>query len=141
MDGGGFCYSAVCRSFTQPPGAQWSPLVAAAFLLAPLGVVCGDKPTVGLATILAAPTQRAQVIAALLGAILLVVSLVLAPRWPSAWIDATRPAPHMSSPVAHWRVGGPLLLLALLRWRRPEARWLAALACVPQSTLPYEGVY
>jgi hypothetical protein len=27
-----------------------------------------------------------------------------------------------------------LLLLALVRWRRPEARLLAALACVPQTS-------
>ena len=32
------------------------------------------------------------------------------------------------------------LALALLRWRRPEARLLAALACVPQTMLPYEAV-
>jgi hypothetical protein len=38
-------------------------------------------------------------------------------------------------------VGGPLTLLALLRWRRSEARLLAALACVPQSTVMYEGLY
>jgi hypothetical protein len=47
----------------------------------------------------------------------------------------------MSAPLAHWRVGAPLVLLALLRWRRPEARWLVALACVPQSTIVYEGLY
>ena len=43
--------------------------------------------------------------------------------------------------MRNWRVGAPLVLLALLRWRRPEARWLVALACVPQSTVPYEGMY
>jgi hypothetical protein len=34
--------------------------------------------------------------------------------------------------------GGPLVLLALLKWRRPEARLLAAMACVPHTLLPYE---
>ena len=121
--------------------AQWSPLVAAAFLLAPLGVVAAIKPTAGLATVLAARTQRAQLVAAALSAALVAASLVVAPRWPSAWRAAIADAPHMSSLVAHWRVGGPLLLLALLRWRRAEARWLVALACVPLSTVPYEGLY
>jgi len=34
--------------------------------------------------------------------------------------------------------GGILLLLALIRWRRPEGRLLAALACVPQTIGLYE---
>jgi hypothetical protein len=36
--------------------------------------------------------------------------------------------------------GGPLALLALLRWRRTEARLLVALACVPQSLMLYDTV-
>jgi hypothetical protein len=36
------------------------------------------------------------------------------------------------------RPGGFLLLLALSRWRRPEARLLAAMACVPQTLGLYE---
>ncbi|MGZ8455041.1 MAG: hypothetical protein ACXWZ4_00340 [Gemmatirosa sp.] len=122
-------------------GGQWSPLVAAAFLLPALGVVAALKPTVGLATLAAARTQRAQVVAIAAGAALVLVSVLVAPSWPTAWRAAIADAPHMSAPIAHWRVGAPLVLLALLRWRRPEARWLLALACVPQSTVPYEGVY
>ncbi|MDF1501886.1 hypothetical protein [Roseisolibacter sp. H3M3-2] len=122
-------------------GGQWSVIVAAAFLLWPLGVVAVLKPTVGLATVMAAPGDRWPAAAAVAGILLGGISLALAPDWPSAWLAATSTAPHMSAPVAHWRVGGPLALLALLRWRRPEARWLVALACVPQSTLPYEGLY
>jgi hypothetical protein len=44
----------------------------------------------------------------------------------------------MSAPVM--RPGGFLLLLALLRWRRPEARLLAGLACIPQTPVLYETV-
>jgi hypothetical protein len=44
----------------------------------------------------------------------------------------------VTAPVT--RAGGPLLLLALLRWRRPEARLLAALACVPQTPAFYEAL-
>ena len=36
--------------------------------------------------------------------------------------------------------GGAFALLALLRWRRPEARLVVALACVPQTPLLYETV-
>jgi hypothetical protein len=35
---------------------------------------------------------------------------------------------------------GFLVLAAAARWRRPEARLLAALACVPQTLLMYESV-
>jgi hypothetical protein len=38
------------------------------------------------------------------------------------------------------RPGGFLLPLALLRWRRPEARLLLALACVPQTPTLNETV-
>ena len=38
------------------------------------------------------------------------------------------------------RPGGFLLLAALLRWRRPEARLLAALCCLPHVTTLYETV-
>jgi hypothetical protein len=33
-----------------------------------------------------------------------------------------------------------LLLLALLRWRRPEARWLAMTACIPGTPGPQEAL-
>ena len=36
------------------------------------------------------------------------------------------------------RPGGFLLFLALIRWRKPEARLLAAMACVPQTLGLYE---
>ncbi|GLC26662.1 hypothetical protein [Roseisolibacter agri] len=120
---------------------QWSVLVAAAFFLWPLGLLAVLKPTVGLATVAASLSFRAYLVAAVAGVVLLAASFALAPDWLTAWRAATAQAPHMSAPVAHWRVGGPLVLLALLRWRRPEARWLVALACVPQSTVPYEAVY
>ena len=38
------------------------------------------------------------------------------------------------------RPGSFLALLCLLRWRRPEARLVAALACVPQTPMLYEAV-
>lgn len=128
--------------FNAAGSGQWSVLVAAALLLpGALGAVSAMKPTVGLAVLASARTGRTQVIALAAGIVLLVLSLALRPTWPAEWRAAIGDAPHMSAPVVHWRVGGPLLLLALLRWRRPEARWLVVLACVPQSTIVYEGLY
>jgi hypothetical protein len=128
-----FCHAA--------SAAQWSPIVSAAVLLPALAGIVGIKPTVGLAVLASYRTQRSQVIGVATAFALLAASFVLLPAWPVGWIVATSSAKHLSAPVAHLAVGGPLALLAMLRWRRPEARLLAALACVPQSTVMYEGLY
>lgn len=44
----------------------------------------------------------------------------------------------MSAPVT--RPGGLLLLLAVWRWKRPEARLLLGLSCIPQTPVAYEAV-
>lgn len=72
------------------------------------------------------------------GALLLLVSFAARPSWLGEWMPTLSQTGHMVVPLAH--AGGPLLLLALLRWRRPEARMLLALACVPQTALLYEMV-
>jgi hypothetical protein len=121
--------------------AQWSPLIAAATLLPALGVLAALKPTVGAAVVFAQRTQRAQLVIMVASIALVVASLLIDPAWPSGWLASIRGAAQITAPIAHWRVGAPILLLGLLRWRRPEARLLVALACVPQSTIIYEGLY
>lgn len=112
---------------------QWAPWLAAAALVPTLGVVFAAKPTVGLAAFLYRPTWRAALAAAALG----VVALALVPRWPLEWLALVRHGtPHAVPLLSPW--GGPLVALALLRWRRPEARLLAALACVPQFPWFYD---
>jgi hypothetical protein len=69
------------------------------------------------------------------GLVLAVMALAAMPAWPVRWLEALRQSIQVA-PVA--RPGGVLLLLALLRWRQPEARMLAALACVPQTIGLYE---
>jgi hypothetical protein len=58
------------------------------------------------------------------------------PPWLSEWYPTLTDLTHLRAPIQFW--GGPLVLLALLRWRLPEARLLVALACVPQSMFLYE---
>jgi hypothetical protein len=108
-----------------------SPVFTAAALVPTLGFVWAAKPTLGAAMFAAFPSRRA--LAGIAAMILL--SLVVLPRWPLGWIEAVRHQIH-SAPVA--RPGGALLLLALLRWRRPEGRLVAAYAFVPQSTGLYD---
>ena len=120
---------------------QWSPLLGAAFGLSWLGVLLSAKPTIGFAIFVARPTR-----AALVGAVaFFALSLLLLPSWPVDWIAALH---HTSLGVKGGTpyfapmgtAGGAFALLALLRWRRPEARLIFALACVPQTPLLYETV-
>lgn len=112
---------------------QWSPLLTAAAVLPALSWIWAAKPSVGAALFAAFPTRRA-----LAGGVLLLgVSLAVFPTWPVRWMEALRETNHLA-PVM--RPGGFLLLLALIRWRQPEARLLAALACVPQIIGLYESL-
>jgi len=121
-----YCYALIL--------SQWSPLLTAAALLPWGGVILACKPTVGLALFAAYPSWRAMIGAA--AAIL--VSLLLYPRWPVAWLVGLSQQQHVTSLILH--PGGPLILLALLRWRRSEARLLLALACVPLTPSIYEAI-
>jgi hypothetical protein len=106
---------------------QWSPILTAAFLLPGLGWVFAAKPNLGLALFLARPSR-----AALIGcSALILVSLITLPTWPTDWLATVRGASHVRMPIATWP--GVLLVLALLKWRRWDARLLLALSCVPQT--------
>ncbi len=120
---------------------QWSPLLAATIGLPWLGFVLAAKPTVGFAMFVARPTR-----AAVSGCVTLVaISLVVAPWWPESWLTALHHTSVLTAGGTPYLApaatpGGALALLALLRWRRPEARLIAALACMPQTPLLYETV-
>ncbi|MFN8580510.1 MAG: hypothetical protein U0163_05955 [Gemmatimonadaceae bacterium] len=115
---------------------QWSSLLSAAFFLPALAVVGLGKPNFGLA--LAAGDRGGRWLWWLLvGAIvLLAASFIVQPSWLAAWYRAVRSAPHFVAPVR--RPFGFVLLLAALRWRRPEGRWLLALSLVPQAPTFYD---
>lgn len=114
--------------------SQWSPLLTGAALLPWFGFLLIAKPTIGLALFAAYPNWRS----ALGCSLLLVASIVVAPGWIGEWRAGLGTAPHVMAPIA--RPGGLLVLLAALKWRRPEARLLVALACVPHTTAPYETI-
>lgn len=117
--------------------AQWSPLFTAALTLPWLAVAYVAKPTIGIA-LAAAGDSRVRKYALGGGLLILAASLLLLPGWPSHWIEKVRLAPHIASPVA--RVGGVFIVLAVLRWRRPEAWLILTLAFVPQSGAWYEAL-
>jgi hypothetical protein len=110
---------------------QWAPLLIAAALTPALSWLLPVKPTLGFALWTGWPNRMA-----VLGGLLFVgISLLIRPGWIPEWLSSVAKTPH----EPHlFRPGGFLLLLGLLRWRRPEGRLLAALSVVPQTTALYE---
>jgi hypothetical protein len=123
---------------------QWSPLFAGAYAVAPLGVFLIVKPHTGFPIWFARPSWWTLAS----GAVCALIAFLVDPAWLEHWRasfalsgGAIRAGPTgipYTAPVL--LPGGVLVLLALSRWRRPEARLLVALACVPQSLLLYETV-
>jgi hypothetical protein len=111
---------------------QWSPWLTAAIGLPWLGFVWAAKPSVGLALFLGWPSR----LAVAGGLAVVALSFAVLPHWPFDWLEAIRSTAHYTAPVQ--RFGGALLLLAFVRWRRPEARLLGLLALVPHTTGIYE---
>jgi hypothetical protein len=122
---------------------QWGPALMAAATIPALGWLVIAKPNVGAA--IAAGylplwfRGRALAVNLSVGALLLIASFWMRPTWLTEWRAVlSLPTPHLIVPLSIF--GGPLLLLALLRWRRPEARMLAVLACVPQTFSSYDSL-
>jgi hypothetical protein len=99
------------------------------------------KPQIGAAVFVARPSWWAVG-----GAVVLVaIAFAVQPSWITDWRAAlSSPNVTPGSLARHWPPiaypGGILILAALSRWRRPEARLLVAMALVPQTTMPHEAV-
>src|SRR6185437_1369207 len=114
--------------------SQWSPMLTAAALLPAFGFLLAAKPTIGAALFAYRPNVRATIGIG----VLVALSFVVQPHWVSEWRVSLKSAGHMVIPISHG--AGPLVALAILRWRRPEARLLLAMACVPQTAILYEAL-
>jgi hypothetical protein len=111
--------------------AQWSILFTAALFIPALATLVIAKPQSGFAVLISSVSRQTWKWAGVGALILLTVSLGLAPTWPAQWWESVRSATDVTPPII-W-LGGPLVFLALLRWRRPEAWVILGLACVPQT--------
>ena len=121
--------------------AQWSLLMAASFVVAPLAFLLVAKPTIGAVLFLARPRRIALAGAGLLGA----AAFLIQPTWVTDWLQAVQRYVQQGAPDQPYRTiisfpGGVIPLVCLLRWRRPEARLLAGLVCVPVTLMAYETV-
>jgi hypothetical protein len=89
------------------------------------------KPTLGFALWGGWPNR----VAVLGGLALFAVSFLVWPHWIPEWLASVSHTPHKPHLL---RPGGVMLLLAALRWRRPEGRMMTLLTLVPQTTALYE---
>jgi hypothetical protein len=119
---------------------QFTPIlfVAAYFpSMAWLGVA---KPNIALAVLFGCQQPRRAIYAAAIGgAVLTVSSFIVDPSWFSSWLNAIS---HKSDGWSVLRNSGAgfVIVAALLRWRRNEARLLFALGSVPQTPTYYDAV-
>ncbi len=105
--------------------AQWSPLIAASAFFPSLLAATMAKPQIGLPVFLTRASRRGVIACSIVGAL----SLAVMPRWPLLWIAQTRNYEHF---VPLLILPGPLLLLALWRYRDRDAILLLLAACMPQ---------
>jgi hypothetical protein len=111
---------------------QWSPWLTAGIAVPWIAGAWVAKPSVGLAYLVAWPRREAVIG----GAVLLTLSLVVAPAWPRDWLANLHRTPQYVAPI--FRPWGWLLLFAWLRWRRSEARLLGMLAFIPHTVAFHE---
>lgn len=113
---------------------QFAPIITASALLPAIAWVAPLKPNLGLAALAYRPSK-----AGLLGsAAFVAVSLIFNPSWPREWLDIL-PQRIPGAYRVPLSIGlGPVILLGLLRWRRPEARLLLMLSILPQTFLFYD---
>ena len=114
---------------------QWSVLLLAAAWLPVAGVAGIAKPNVAILSAAYWTRLRDFLPALMGGSTLLCVAFVLRPRWPVEWIAVLGRTPWQHAAILY--PGGWLVLAALTRWRRPEARYLVAYALLPQTPGPY----
>jgi len=113
---------------------QLTPLVTAAMLLPVLGWIAPFKFTLGAAGALYNLSVRYVTLAVAI----VLLSVLIWPWWPREWWAELSDFPRRWYHVPVLVPGGVILIAGLARWRRPEARLLVAMACIPQTMLFYD---
>ncbi|HTZ82830.1 MAG TPA: hypothetical protein VMB66_06555 [Candidatus Acidoferrales bacterium] len=104
---------------------QWAPLVLASAFLPLILPVTMAKPQVGLPIFLTRLSKRGFWACVVVG----LASLAMFPRWPMLWLGQLHNYEHF---IALLVLPGPIILLALLRYRDRDAILLVLTACMPQ---------
>lgn len=110
--------------------SQWTPLIMTLWFLPVMLPMILVKPHIAIPLVL---TGRFSILGIVLTAAFLLVSLIAVPSWPFTWLEQINTykglPPILSLPF------GPLLLLALLKFRDRRAWLLVLFAFMPQRVL------
>ncbi len=104
---------------------QWSPIIAASAFFPLLLPATLAKPQIGLPVFLTRMTRRGL----LACAAVLALTLLWMPAWPLLWIHQWGNYEHFIPVLI---LPGPLLLLALIRYRNRDAQFLFLASLMPQ---------
>jgi hypothetical protein len=115
--------------------AQWTPLLTAMLCIPALAWLVAVKPPFALPLVAYSTTRRTILLALAGGVALTAISFILRPTWVGEW-RASLANWSVTFPIRHF--GGFLVLLALLRWKRPEARLLVGMSLMPQTFFWYD---
>jgi hypothetical protein len=123
-------YSRLLVFFAYPYWAgiltvQWTPIIAASAFFPLLLPVTMAKPQVGLPVFLTRLSLRGVIACAVVA----IASLIVMPNWPLLWL---KQAGNYQRFIPILVFPGPLLLLALLRYRNRDALFLFFSALMPQ---------
>src|SRR2546426_107336 len=105
--------------------AQWTPLLLATAFLSYLLPATLAKPQLGLPVALTTPSRRGLVACM----VVVAITFLLMPGWPWLWIGHLHRYERF---IPLFVLPGPLLALALFRYRERDARLLFLMAIVPQ---------
>ena len=105
--------------------AQWPPLITAAAFFPILLPATLAKPQIGLPVALTHLSRRGVLACAGLATL----TLIVLPKWPLLWIHQVGGYQHF---IPFLILPGPLLALALWRFRDRDAWLLFLMACMPQ---------
>lgn len=120
--------------FVAASVANWSPLLIASAFLPVVFAVAIAKPTLAAPIVLNYPSWLGYALSAAVA----ILSLVVMPTWPLAWLASVvgqQPdkylVPVLMGPTA-------LILIASVWWRDRAARLLLMFGCVPQHAFFYD---
>ena len=111
--------------------AQWSIIFTASVFIPRLAFLSIAKPPTALPIVGASPSSETSKFAVIGGVVLTILSLVLLPGWPREWLNLARADANYHVPIS--ALGGVIVLLVLLRWRRSEA-WLVLFVSLMPAT-------
>jgi hypothetical protein len=119
-----------CPSRTLSSSHNATPLITSLWFVPALLPLVLVKPHIALPMILAGKVTRTGII---LTGMLLAVSLVICPTWIIVWLQQT--GTYRGTPPLFSLPLGPVILLALLKFREKRAWLLVLLALMPQRVL------